>query len=551
MSRAIESKGIKEKGGRRNWDVVLEDVTLIDGTGTPRRKAEVAIEGDRIAAISESLSEEDKARAGHRHNLKGRVLAPGFIDVHAHGELEPLVDMRAASKVLGGVTTEVSGNCGTSPFPLTGPLRETYVRLAEPYGWDERQLKWKGADQYFAALQEAGSTINRAFLVGHGSARLAVNGHHRRMDESAWRRLQDAIDAALSSGCVGMSSGLIYSPGCFADADELTALARICARYGALYTTHMRSEGNEIEDSIQEALRVCRESRARTQISHLKITYPQNWSKIEWVERTLNAAKREGLDFAADRYPYTASSTQLSAILPAWTYEGGVEAVVRRLEDDLTAQQIEAEIARNQPDPSYWSRLVVAGTKDKALNAVVAGRTLQNIADSWKVQPFEALRHILILDRSRSTGVFHSMDEGNLERILKWDFVMIASDATARDVTGPTRENHPHPRTFGTFPRVLARYVRERRLFSLEDAVRRMTSLPADTFHLKGRGRIEPGAWADLVVFDPEGVQDQATFEDPNRFPSGIGMVFVNGKQVAVDGRVLDKRPGRVLRRED
>lgn len=541
---------MKEEGGTRDWDVVLENATLIDGTGSPRREADVAVAGDRVATVAERLPGAAKARARQRYDLKGRVLSPGFIDVHAHGELEPLVDTRAAGKVLSGVTTEVSGNCGASPFPLDGALRETYLRLAEACGWDAARLNWRGADQYFAALETAGSTINRAFLVGHGSARLAVNGYGKRLDESAWRRLQEEIEVALSAGCVGMSSGLIYPPGCFADTEELTALARTCARHGALYTTHMRSEGNEIEASIQEALRIGRESGARTQISHLKITYPQNWTKIEWVDRTLHAAEREGVDFAADRYPYTASSTHLGAILPEWTYEGGEEAALRRLADEATAGRIEGEIARGQPHPSYWSRLVVSGTKDQTLHAEVAGRDLQAIADGWHVRPFEALRRILIRDRGRSTGIFHSMSEENLERILGWAFVMIASDAVARDVTGPTCEDHPHPRTFGTFPRVLGHYVRERKLMQLEEAIRRMTSLPADTFRLKGRGRIEPGAWADLVVFDPGTVRDRATFENPNRFPEGIAMVIVNGRLVAADGRVTDERPGRVLRRE-
>jgi N-acyl-D-amino-acid deacylase len=532
-----------------SWDIVFENATLVDGTGAPRRKADVALAGARIADVREQLPEPAKAHAKQRLDLKGLVLAPGFIDVHAHGELEPLVDTRATGKVLSGVTTEISGNCGISPFPLSGVLREEYEHAAKDVDLGRERLTWRGADEYFAALESTGSAIHRAFLVGHGSARAAVNGHAQRLDESGWRRLQDAVDAALEAGCVGMSSGLIYSPGCFADADELIALSRICARKGALYTTHMRSEGNELEDSIRETLRIGRESGARTQISHLKTTYPQNWSKIEWVETTLHAARAQGLDVAADRYPYTASATRLDAILPSWVYEGGVESELARLADTATARRIEEEIAKRQPHPSYWSRLMVASAEDTELNAEVAGRSLQALADAWKVSPCEALRRILIRDRCRSSGIFHSMSEENLERILRWDFVMIGSDAAARDVSGPTREARPHPRTFGTFPRVLGHYVRERKLLGLEEAIRRMTSLSADTFHLRDRGRIVPGAWADLVVFDPLTVNDRATFEQPNRFPEGIERVFVNGKLVSENGRVLEDRPGRVLRR--
>jgi N-acyl-D-amino-acid deacylase len=532
------------------WDVVLENATLIDGTGSPRRKADVALSGARIADVAERLPDPSKAKARQRLDLNGLVLTPGFIDVHAHGELEPLADTRATGKVLSGVTTEISGNCGISPFPLAGALREEYERTARDYGWASERLGWHGAEEYFAVLASAGSTINRAFLVGHGSTRAAVNGHAQRLDEGTWRRFQDEIDAALKAGCVGMSSGLIYSPGCFADTEELVALSRICARHGALYTTHMRSEGNELEDSIRETLRIGRESGARTQISHLKTTYPQNWSKIDWIEKTLHAAKAEGLDFAADRYPYTASATRLDAILPSWVYEGGVEAELRRLEDAATARRMEEEIAKRQPHPTYWSRLMIADAEDVELNAELAGRSLQAVGDGWNVRPFEALRRILIRDRCRSSGIFHSMCEENLERILRWDFVMIGSDAAARDVSGPTKEAKPHPRTFGTFPRVLGHYVRERKLLSLEEAVRRMTSLAADTFHLRDRGRIEAGAWADLVVFNPVTVNDRATFEEPGRFPEGIVRVFVNGKPVAENGQVLQDRPGRVLRRD-
>ena len=540
---------MREEGNRREWSVVFENATLIDGTGAPRRKADVAVEGERIAAVSECLPEAAKAAAAKRVDLKGRVLSPGFVDVHAHGELEPLADTCAAGKVLSGVTTEISGNCGISPFPLEGALRDEYLRMAAPYGWDSGRLTWQGADQYFAALDEAGCSINRAFLVGHGSARLAVNGPGKSLDESGKRRLQDAIDSSLKAGCVGMSSGLIYAPGCFADAEELIDLSRICARHGALYTTHMRSEGNEIEASVEESLQVGRQSGARLQISHLKITYPQNWAKIDWIDRALHQALEDGVDFAADRYPYTASSTHLSAILPSWTLDGGSEAMLKRLENAATVRKIEAEIAGHQPHPSYWSRLVVSGTQDPSLHAEVTGRDLQSIADGWKVRPFEALRRILFQDPDCSKGIFHSMDQANLERILSWDFVMIGSDAAARDVAGPTAEENPHPRTFGTFPRVLSHFVRERGLFSLEEAVRRMTSLPADTFHLGGRGRIEPGAYADLVVFDPETVRDEASFENPNRFPLGIGKVFVNGRCVVADSKVLEERPGRVLRK--
>jgi N-acyl-D-amino-acid deacylase len=533
-------------------DLVFENATLVDGTGAPRRTADVVVAGEKIAAVAESLPEEAKRAAKRRVDLRGMVLCPGFVDVHAHGELEPLAESNAAGKVLSGVTTEVSGNCGISPFPLLGRLRQRYEQEARDlFGWEPERLAWTTAGEYFGALEKAGSAIHRAFLVGHGAIRAAIAGYgDGPVAPENQARMRRELEAALDAGCLGLSSGLIYPPGCYAATEELIDLARICARRGALYTTHMRSESDELESAVLETLRIARESGARTQISHLKTSHSRNWHKIGFLEDTLLPARQAGLDFHADRYPYLAGATGLNAVLPSWAFAGGVEDELTRLRDPATSKKLEAEVLAQHPDPECWTRIVVAGAVNAELNPQVAGRSLAEIAKGWSATPFEALRRILIEDRCRTGAMFFSMCEENLARIMSWDFVMIGSDATARDVRGPTRAVHPHPRAFGTFPRVLARYVRETRLLTLEDAVRRMTSLPADAFHLRGRGRVEAGAWADLVVFDPARIQDEATFTDPNRFPTGIEQVYVNGALVAEAGRVLDARPGKVLRRE-
>jgi len=313
-------------------------------------------------------------------------------------------------------------------------------------------------------------------------------------------------------------------------------------------STRSRSKGPFI--TIDETLAICRRSGARTQISHLKTLWPRNWHKIAFLEKTLFAARREGLDFHADRYPYVASSTGLDSILPNWAYAGGNAEELRRLRDAETCAKLEAEVARKYTEPDFWARIQVAGVTEPTLRAEIAGRNLQEIADAWHVRPFEAFRRICIEDELRTTGVFFTMSEENLETILAWDFVMVASDATARNITGPTRVAAPHPRTFGTFPRVLAKYVRERKIFSLEEAVRRMTSMPAQTFHIRDRGTITPGAFADLVLFDAAAVSDRATFADPNQFATGVARVYVNGVPVVENGVVLPARPGRVLRHQ-
>jgi N-acyl-D-amino-acid deacylase len=356
------------------------------------------------------------------------------------------------------------------------------------------------------------------------------------------------LEECLEAGCFGLSTGLVYPPGCYAPFEELRELANLCARHEALYTSHMRSESDELEAAIHETLRVSRESGVRVQISHLKTAHQRNWHKIAFLEETLLRARREDLDFHADRYPYTASSTGLDAILPRWAYEGGNAEELKRLKDEATCRKLEREIETRDSSPDYWSRVKIAGVTDEALRGRIAGRTLAEIAQEWQVRPFEAFRRIAIEDNLRTSAIFFIMSEENLAKILSWDFVMVASDATARNIAGPTRVASPHPRTFGTFPRVLAQYVRERKMLTLQDAVRKMTSLPAEVFGIRDRGVIRTGAFADLLVFDPALISDEATYDDPNRFASGIEQIYVNGLLVVKNGVILEVRPGKVLR---
>jgi N-acyl-D-amino-acid deacylase len=532
-------------------DLVFENATLIDGSGRPARKADVAVNGERVCAIGNPLDEGFK-RAARRVDLAGRVLAPGFVDIHAHGELEPLADNSAAGKAAEGVTSEISGNCGLSPFPLLGDLRKRFEKEArDDYQWPASSIDWTSASQYFSKLEEKRCAINRGFLAGHGSLRAAVNGYgDSPLGADGKQRMQQQLEDALDAGCFGLSTGLCYPPGCHASREEITDLAKTCARAGALYTTHMRSEADELESAIAETLEVCRASGARTQISHLKTAQQRNWHKIAFLEKTLLQGRRDGLDFHADRYPYVASSTGLDSILPQWAYVGGNAEELKRLKDSALSAKLEAEVLAKNTAPDFWSRIQIAAVTHPTLRGQIAGRTLDDIAREWRVRPFEAFRRIAIEDELRTSAIYFNMSEENLETILSWDFVMVASDATARNVTGPTRVAAPHPRTFGTFPRMLAKYVRERKVLSLEEAIRRMTSLPADAFHIKDRGTIRPGAFADLVIFDAQTIRDEATFSDANRFPAGIDSVYVNGALVAQNGVVLEARPGKMLRHE-
>lgn len=532
-------------------DVVIENANLVDGTGAPARVADVAVKGDRVVGIDSPLSEDLKASAGQRLDAKGKVLCPGFVDVHAHGELEPLVDSSAAGKVTGGVTTEISGNCGNSPFPLLGAAEERWKKRAKDgYGWGPERINWTSADEYLQRLSDFGTAMNRGFLLGHGCLRAAVNGYgDNAVDSSDQAAMVRELEAALDAGVFGLSTGLIYPPGCYAPPDEIADLARTCEKRGAMYTTHMRSEADGLEEAIHETLDVTRATGVRTQISHLKVSGQENWHKISFLEKELFAVREEGLPVYADRYPYIAGHTGLDSLLPNWTYVGGNDEELKRIKDDATWARIEAELRELLPDREAYSQVMIAGTIDKELRDQIAGRTLLEIADDWDMPPAAALRRILIEDEVRTAAIFFKMSEENLEKILGWDFVMIGSDATARHIEGPTKVAHPHPRTFGTFTRILARYVREKKLLSLEDAVYRMSGLPAEFFGVRDRGKVEVGAFADLVLFDAETIEDNATFQKPNQFSTGIERVYVNGELVVLDGKVLDARPGQVLRR--
>lgn len=530
--------------------IVFSNCTLIDGTGARPLCADVAVSGERITQIAAKIACENNPQI-QRIDCSGRVLAPGFIDVHAHGELEPLADNGAAGKVLSGVTTEISGNCGHSPFPLIGPLRARFEKEAvNEWKWRADALDWSSAGEYFEVLERKRCTINRGFLLGHGSLRAGINGYaDSPLGVDGKSAMLACAEEALDAGCFGISTGLVYPPGCFASREEVLDLARLCAEHGALYTSHMRSESDAVEESILETLDVCRSTGARTQISHLKTAHQRNWHKLSAIEKTLFAARKEGLDFHADRYPYTAGATSLDTILPPWAYAGGNDEELKRLKDSEICARLEAEVLALNSAPDFWERVQIASAVKPALAAEIGGKTLAQISRDWNVRPFEAFRRIAIEDELRTGAIFFMMSEENLEKILSWDFVMIASDATARNVIGPTAQASPHPRTFGTFPRTVAQYVREKKLFSLEEAVWKMTGLPARTFNIKDRGAIRPGAFADLVLFDAEKIADRATYDTPNLFPTGIDSVYVNGEKVVEAGAILEARPGKVLRR--
>ena len=505
-------------------------------------KRDVGIAGDRIVALA-----EPGRLAGERVvDASGCVVSPGFVDIHSHSDTFPLIDPSARSKLCDGVTTEIAGNCGFSPFPARGPERKQEQREADRHGL---VVDWANAQEFFERAERAGSAINRGYLVGHGRVRAVVMGYENRpptAQELAAMRAE--VASALEAGALGLSSGLAYAPGCFCGADELTALCRVVAEHGGLYSTHMRSEGDGLEKAVEEALTVGKTSGARLQISHVKTTGQRNWGKISWLKDRLFRAREEGVDVTCDRYPYIAGSTGLHFVLPDWAKEGGPEAELKRLTDPSMRKKVAEAVAANYPDPASWQRIVVSCVPGAA-NKRYEGKCVAEIARLSGSDPISAVFDLLTAEKLDVDAIIFSMCEENLREILTWPFVAIGSDASFRCPEGPLSEGKPHPRAYGTFSRVLRRYVREQGVLGLVEALRKMTLLPAQRAGLARRGAIEKGWFADIVVFDPAAVEDRATFEDPHQCSKGIEYVFVNGKMAVNQGVPLGGLHGAILRR--
>lgn len=476
-------------------------------------------------------------------DAKGLCVSAGFIDTHGHSDFGVLRE-RPESKIYQGITTEINGNCGLSAAPLIG---EALVQRAE----DLRGIpqRWSTMDEYFGALEKKGLSLNFASLAGHGNIRASVMGYEDRApSKEEMARMKGLLKDCLDAGALGLSTGLIYPPGVYSKTDELIALSRhgVTISKGGrapfVYASHMRSEGDRLIRAIKEVIKIGKKAGVKVHISHIKTAGRRNWHKAAEAVSLMQGARREGIALTCDRYPYTAASTDLDSVLPSWVYEGGKEAEIKRLKDPAVRKRIKTEFLSRFPEKELldlWERVVVS-TVSLRKNRPLEGKSILRIARSLGKEPLEALMELLIEEGLRVDAIFHSMSEENLERFLSLPFVMIGSDSSARPMRPAGK---PHPRAFGTFPRFLGRYARDKKR-----ALYKMTALPARTFGLKDRGRLKEGFKADIVVFDPERIIDGATYERPFRRPEGIIHVFVNGAPVLMDGELTGERPGRVLR---
>ena len=528
---------------------LLRGAMLYDGSGRPPVESDVRIDGDRIVAIGQRLPESG---AGEIVDLRGLALAPGFIDIHSHTELVLLVNPRAESKIRQGVTTEIVGQDGGSIGPWTDAQ---YTEVRD--GWRARSnidIDFRDLAGFFRRLERQRMAVNVASMVGAGTVRSFVVGEVNRPATAAeLQRMAGLVADSLGAGACGLSSGLEYLPGGFATREELIALTRPLRGTGLPYASHLRNEDDELFAAIEEAIAIGRAAGVPVQVSHLKALGKVNWWKAEPALAMLEAARgstreQAAVDVMFDVYPYTAYATSLAATLfPLWAREGGTPAFLARLNDASLRARLEAAALGKIELIGSWDSVQITGVSAPTLRWAV-GRRLGELAKERGVEPYELVRQLLVGDQNRVRIASFAMDEEDVARFVAHPLATICSDGEARATSGPLSEGSPHPRGYGAFPRVLGRYVREQKRLPLEQAIRKMTSLPAARLKLAGRGRVEVGAFADLVVFDPDRIADRATFERPHQYPVGIVHVLVNGRFVVRDGEHTGALPGKVLR---
>ena len=506
-------------------DTIIVGGELIDGSGGPARRADVGVAGGRIVA----LGELEEAAAVRRIDARGCVVSPGFIDTHTHSDTYLMIEPTAPSKVFQGVTTEVTGNCGASAAPLAGEARL-------PADWEAMSYPtaWRTFAEYRGALAAAQPAVKVASLIGHNTLRAGIAGYGTApATASQVATMGQVLADALDQGAYGMSLGLAYMPGCYAANEEVLALAGVLASRDALLTTHMRSEGDHLLESLDEMLALVEGTGVRLLVSHLKVSGPDNWPKIEALLARLRGVPGIGSRVVADRYPYTYSCTDLDVVLPAWLFEGGRTAAAQRLADPALRAQLIAETEAER-DEAGWERITLGSTTHPAAIAL-RGAPFNEVARAMGLGRAEAVVELVRSDDFQTSAYFHTMSEENLIRILREPYVMVGSDASVRAPWGALSHDWPHPRAYGTFPRYLRLAVESCGL-TLPEAIARCTSLPADVFGLRDRGRLAVGYAADIAVFDPDAFVDRATTAAPHALAEGMRALLVDGVPVLLDG---------------
>jgi N-acyl-D-amino-acid deacylase len=521
--------------------------TLIDGTGSPGIRADIAVENDQIVEIAPVI----RTTGQNVLDATGMIVAPGFIDIHSHTDASIFGNPFVESMLFQGVTTEVTGNCGVGIFPIEPERIEELEAYVKMHGFvlPEQGISWSNFSDYAATLEQLYLGINLAPLVGHGALRIAAMGSKNQPPSSnELTQMKLLLQTALEQGAWGLSVGLVYPPSSYANADELIELGKILAVQDALFTSHVRGESETLLEAIDEMIQIGVESSARIEVSHLKAIGQPYWGRGKLALDRIEKARQKGIQIGADQYPYEASSTVLSVLLPQWVHDGGVENLLRRLVAPELQDQIEAAVNGKITERGGASCIMVASV-GSARNRQVAGKYLTEISALWECTPARAVIRLLVEERAIVSAIYFSISKDDLEYILANIHVAVASDGRGIQAE-KNKDEAVHPRFYGTFSRILGKFVREKKLLSLENAIYKMTGLPAQQLKMTGRGLLRKGFHADIVVFDPNTVKDTAEFTDPHRYAVGMRYVIVNGQIVVEDGSLTGKAPGRVLRKK-
>ncbi len=519
-----------------SYSIVIKGGKIVDGSGNPWFQGDVAVDGDRIAKVG-ALG---KYEAEKVIDAEGLLVSPGFVDVHTHSDSSFIINPKADSKIRQGITTELAGNCGASMSPVTDLGKSFASRRLEELGieWD-----WYSVAEYLARLEKGGMPVNLGTLIGHGTIRSSVMGYEARAPSaSELEEMKGLVDQGMRDGAFGLSTGIKYAPGVYADTSEIVELSKVVAKHGGLYATHIRNQGGKLIESIDESIVIGREAGCPVHIAHLKVKGRTNWGKSLNMLRVIDEARDQGVDVTFDQYPYIASSTGLSALLPHWAQEGGADVLLERLRDPATREKIKDADWRTIT--TDLSSIMIARAKN---NTQYEGMRVTEVAEKEGKEPRDAVFDLLLAEDAQVQIVAFGMSEEDVRRVMRSPYGMVGSDGRAVSPHGVLGGGKPHPRFYGTFPRVIGHYVREG-VLSLQEAVRKMTSAPALRLGLKDRGLLREGYKADITVFDPAKVKDEATFIDPHQFASGIPYVIVNGTVVIDEGEHTGALPGVALK---
>lgn len=539
------------------FDLLIKNAVIIDGSGSGRYKGEIGIIGDKIAKIAPSLEDSAKKTV----DAKGNVVCPGFIDAHGHSDFTLFVNNRGESKIRQGITTEVTGNCGFTAGPITNEHKDDlvyYLANTIVLSDEEREKwNWETQNEFLSCSAKDGLSFNVAPLVGQGMIRVGVMGFEDRMPKKEeLEKMKKMLKKELEEGFFGMSMAFAYEPGTFMQDEETIELCKLLKEYDAIYTVHLKDQGRDLLSSINQVIEIGKKAGCRVEISHLKAKYKANWGKTKEAIELIQRSKEGGLDIAFDTYPYAAYGSALIDLMPPWIKKDGPRIMCEKLRDDETRKKVLYDMQHSIPgwetimNSDGWENCVQIASLRTEKNKSCEGKLIAEIAKERGISSYQTVVDLIIEEDASVKCIWFAMDEDEVIEIMKHPDVLFGTDGRACATYGALSKGAVHPRYYGTYPRIMGEYVREKKIFSLEEAIRKSTSSPAKHFRIKKRGEIKEGYYADLVIFSPEEISETSSFAKPHSYPDGIGCVIVNGKMVIENGEHTGKLPGKILKKQ-